>query len=60
MDEVIIDTIEKIFQILARGDCERCGRLGNLVFCYGPNDELLAAICDDCAKEYIDSGIDEL
>jgi hypothetical protein len=39
--------------------CVRCQRFDVLVACIGPDGELLAMICEDCAKEYIYSGIDE-
>jgi len=44
-----------------RGHCERCQKEDwDLVTCIGPEGELLARICEDCAKEYIFSGLDEL
>jgi hypothetical protein len=39
--------------------CERCQRFDELVACIGPDGALLAMICEDCAKEYIYSGLDE-
>jgi len=39
--------------------CERCGWHDELVSCIGPDNELLARICEECAKEYIYSGLDE-
>ena len=40
--------------------CIRCGTQGELVEVIGPDDELLARICEQCVKEYLDSGLDEL
>jgi len=40
--------------------CIRCGILDELVDCIGPDGELLARICEPCAKEYLFSGLDEL
>jgi len=40
--------------------CERCQRFDELVACIGPDGALLAMICEDCAKEYIYSGLDEV
>jgi len=39
--------------------CERCQKFDELVACIGPDGALLAMICEDCAKEYIYSGLDE-
>jgi len=40
--------------------CERCGWVDDLVSCFGPDWELLARICDECVREYIESGLDDL
>jgi len=44
-----------------RGHCDRCQiYIWDLVSCIGPEGELLGRICEDCAKEYLASGLDEL
>jgi len=40
--------------------CERCQLYDELVACIGPDGALLAMICEDCAKEYLASGLDDL
>ncbi len=61
MDDPIFNTISfdpGDFGI--HGFCERCGISDSLISCIGPSGELLARICNECATEYMDSGIDEL
>jgi hypothetical protein len=44
-----------------RGHCDRCQiYIWDLVSCIGPDGELLGRICEDCAKEYLASGLDDL
>jgi len=42
------------------GDCERCGKPGDLVACIATDGTLLARICGRCAREYADSGLDDI
>jgi len=51
----------KRIRMVDRAHCDRCQiYIWDLVSCIGPDGELLGRICEDCAKEYLASGLDDL